>query len=217
MPAMRSLLAAAALALAISAGLPSAAAAAPRKVPHGFYGVMYDGALPAAPLETQEKQFDLMARSGVESVRSVISWDGVQPYRDSEFNFRGTDPTVRLAAERGMSVLPVVLYAPPWARVFEGRQYSPPRTQPFQAFLRAAIERYGSERQLLGGEPVVPKRPVRDWQIWNEPNLDLPQRERGLLGRQARQRRPPTRAATPPCCGASHRTIEAHRSPRPAP
>jgi len=171
MLAMRSLLAAAVLALAVSVGLTSMASAAPRKVPRGFYGVMYDGALRTAPLETQRKQFDLMARSGVESVRTVISWDGVQPFQGGQFNFEGTDPTVRLAAQRGMSVLPVLLYAPSWARVYEARQFSPPRTKPFQAFLRAAIERYGSRGSFWAENPTIPKIPVRDWQIWNEPNI----------------------------------------------
>jgi hypothetical protein len=207
MLAMRSLLAAAALALAISVGLTSAVSAAPRKVPRGFYGVMYDGVLAGAPLETQRKQFDLMARSGVESVRTVISWNGVQHFKGSEFNFKGTDPTVQLAAERGMSVLPVLLYTPPWARVIENRQYSPPRIRPFQAFLRAAIKRYGTNGSFWAENPTIPKRPVRDWQIWNEPNLTFPN-GRGVFWDARRG----TRSAYPrgyaALLRASHRTIE---------
>ena len=206
MLAMRSLLAAAALALAISVGLTSTATAAPRKVPHGFYGVMYDGVLPGAPFETQQKQFDLMARSGVESVRTAISWNGVQHFKGSEFNFAGTDPTVQLAAERGMSVLPVLLYTPPWARVIENRQYSPPRIKPFQAFLAAAIKRYGSRGTFWDEHPTLPKRPVRDWQIWNEPNLEVD--GRGIFWDAKRG----TPSAYPQgyaaLLRASHRTIE---------
>ena len=206
MLAMRSLLAAALLVLAVSVGMASVASAAPRKVPRDFYGVMYDGALAGAPLETQSKQFDLMARSGVESVRTVISWNGVQPFQGSEFNFKGTDPTVLLAAERGMSVLPVLLFAPPWARVFEGRQYSPPRTKPFQAFLRAAIRRYGTRGSFWAENPTVPKRPVRDWQIWNEPNLEVDGRGIFWDARRGAASAYPRGYAT--LLRASHRTIE---------
>lgn len=210
MLAMRVLLAAA-LAVCLTAGLASTASAAPRKVPHGFYGVMYDGVLPSAPVATQEKQFDLMARSGVESVRTVLSWDGVQPLQGSEFNFRGTDPTVRLAAERGMSVLPVLLYAPRWARLFEDRQYSPPRTKPFQDFLRAAIRRYGSRGTFWAENPSVPKRPVRDWQIWNEPNLEVD--GRGIFWDAKRGSTSAYPRGYAALLRASHRTIESTDRP----
>lgn len=148
-----------------------AASAAPRKVPRGFQGVMYDGASLDSPVAVKRRQFDLMAASGVESLRVVFIWELLQPERGSEFDFERTDELVRLAAKRRISVLPVMLYAPPWARVFPDRLYSPPYIRPYQAFLAASIGRYGRRGTFWADNPDVPKRPIRDWQVWNEPNI----------------------------------------------
>ena len=45
----------------------------------GFYAVMWDRDATKAPLAEQEAQWALMARSGVESVRTVFSWALAQP------------------------------------------------------------------------------------------------------------------------------------------
>jgi len=158
-------------ALAALMALAPAASAAPRKVPQGFYGVMYDSAGLRPPADAdQDRQFALMARSGVETVRLAFIWSNLQPNRDSEFDFGYTDRYVRLAASHGIQVLPVMLYAPPWARVFEGKLFSPPKTQPYLEFLTASIERYGPRGSFWKENPVLKRRPIRDWQIWNEPN-----------------------------------------------
>jgi hypothetical protein len=54
-------------------------AMAKRKVPQGFYGVMWDRAATDAPDAEQEAQWSLMASSGVESVRTVFNWARAQP------------------------------------------------------------------------------------------------------------------------------------------
>ena len=159
------------LVLAGLLALAAPAAAAPREVPRGFHGVMYDGKSLDSPPGVQERQFDLMARSGVESVRAVFDWGFIQPGPEPEFDFTRTDRFVSLAASRGIKVLPVMLYSPPWARVFAGRFHSPPRTSAYTAYLRASIARYGSRGSFWRENPNVPRRPLRDWQVWNEPNI----------------------------------------------
>ena len=77
MPRMQRPMILLAAALALLA-LASPAEAARRKVPHGFFAVMYDRATTDAPDATQEQQWALMARSGVESVRTVFSWARAQ-------------------------------------------------------------------------------------------------------------------------------------------
>jgi len=172
MLAVRRLFTAALLAICATAVLTPVASAGPRKVPNSFFGVMFDGALRGAPLETQQTQFDLMARSGVESVRWVMSWEGMQSVPNGRFDYDGPDRTVRLAAERGMTVLPVLLHAPRFGRLYKGRDYSPPRITPFQSFLRAVVRRYGSNGRFWIDNPDLPRRPIRQWQVWNEPNID---------------------------------------------
>ncbi len=170
MLAVRRLLLVALLAVCAIAAPAAPAAAAPRKAPPSFFGVMFDGALRGAPLETQQDQFDLMARSGVESVRWVMSWEGMQFVPGGRFDYDAPDRTVRLAAERNMTVLPVLLHAPRFARLYKRRDYSPPRLAPFQSFLRAVVRRYGSNGRFWIDNPDLTKRPIRHWQIWNEPN-----------------------------------------------
>lgn len=157
-------------ALALLMALAPTANPAPRKVPRGFFGVMFDSVALAATETSQESQFALMARSGVETVRVGFVWEFLQPFEDSDFDFGYTDRYVRLAASHGIDVLPVMLYAPPWARVFRDRLYSPPETRPFQDYLQASIDRYGPSGSFWSENPSVPRRPVREWQIWNEPN-----------------------------------------------
>lgn len=132
---------------------------------------MYDGVSLGSPDSVKERQFDLMASSGVESLRFVFIWESIQPTRGSDFNFESSDPIVELASRRNITMLPVMLYAPPWARVFPKRLYSPPRTKAYQAFLRASILRYGPAGSFWREHPEVPKRPIRDWQVWNEPSI----------------------------------------------
>ena len=65
----------------------------------------------------QDAQWDLMASSVVESVRTVFSWAGAQPRGGgTPISFEDTDPVVRRAALRNISVLPVIFYTPTWAR-----------------------------------------------------------------------------------------------------
>jgi hypothetical protein len=165
------------LSIAVAAALAALLIAAPlaqaRTVPQGFYGVMYDYGITHAPGDVQDSQWDLMASSGVESVRTVFSWAAAQPDgRGSAINFEATDPVVRRAALRNIAVLPVVIYSPSWARAYRGRFTSPPKQRSdYVTYLAALVERYGPEGTFWTDNPELPKLPLREWQIWNEPHL----------------------------------------------
>lgn len=157
-------------ALALSFAAP-AAAEAKRSVPYAFHGVVYDGPLTTAPFEVQQRQFDVMASSGVESIRMAFNWAAAQPSKGDRFDWSATDRGVELAASHGMTVLPVVIYAPYWARVHPRRFLSPPRTNPYLAYLKAAVRRYRQGGAFWRQNAGVPERPLRYWQVWNEPSL----------------------------------------------
>jgi hypothetical protein len=165
------------LSVAVTAALVALLVAAPlaaaRSVPQGFFGVMYDHGVAEAPGEVQDAQWDLMASSGVESVRTVFSWAGAQPGgRGTPIGFEATDPVVRRAALRNVSLVPVVFYSPIWARAYRGRFTSPPkRRSDYATYLAALVERYGPDGTFWAENPGLPRRPVREWQIWNEPHL----------------------------------------------
>jgi hypothetical protein len=165
------------LLLAIAAGLLSAAPAAeaaPRRVPFGFYGVMWDRAAAAAAEADQTAQWNLMARSGVESVRTVFSWAEAQPQAGQPPSFAATDQVVALAAARRIRLLPIVVGTPGWAARDPsfGRASPPARIEDYTAYLQALVQRYGPKGSFWAERPDLPRRPLREWQIWNEPHLD---------------------------------------------
>lgn len=163
-------------------------------VPKGFVGVNVDGPM----VNPQDQvalapQFKLMVGAGIESARTVFDWSAAQPYASwsdvpsgqaSSFvggaggvptNFAETDQLVEAASARGVSVLPVVLYAPSWDQssvppITFG--FAAPATpQPYANYLTTLVQRYGPNGSFWSEHPELAKRPIRMWEIWNEPNI----------------------------------------------
>jgi hypothetical protein len=154
----------------LATGAP--ADAARRQVPHGFYGVMWDRAAARASDAEQVQQWDLMARSGVESVRTLFSWAKAQPNDGEVPDFSATDRVVELAAARRIRLLPVVHQTPDWAARDSHPGSPPAQIEAYTAFLQALVLRYGPGGSFWQERPELPQRPLREWQIWNEPHLD---------------------------------------------
>jgi hypothetical protein len=161
------------------------------RVPQGFVGVNVDPFVfgTDAPIDLSQ-QFNLMVSSGVESVRAVFSWAAAQPFKtpadvpvdqQDRFattvggvptDFSTTDQIVGDAAQRHLTVLPIVLYSPIWDARANRNGFEPPqRTAPYASYLTALIGRYGPHGSYWRSHPGVPKVPIRMWQIWNEQNL----------------------------------------------
>lgn len=171
--------------------VPAVANAAPeRTVPRGFAGVVADGPLLNDPDVDLETEFDRMVVAGVESVRVEARWPVIQPYRSfaetppaerGRFTDEGGVPTdwslldriVALAASRGLSLLPVVQGTPAWATADGSADASTPPSSPtlYARFMATLAERYGSRGAFWDANPGLPRRPIRYWQVWNEPNL----------------------------------------------
>jgi hypothetical protein len=61
---------------------------------------------------------------------------------------------------------------PDWAALHPGDPASPPRDPGDLArWITTLVTRYGPSGSFWKEHPELPSRPVRDWQIWNEPNL----------------------------------------------
>jgi hypothetical protein len=136
-------------------------------VPPGFWGTMVDGPLtePGADLDGELR---LMRSSGVGTVRVAFDWRVAEPVEGAPTRFAETDRLVGAAARRGLGVLPVVLWAPEWARRDPGQQASPPKPRPYAAFVAKLARRYGPRGSFWRGRRA---QPIRDWQIWNEPTV----------------------------------------------
>ena len=66
---------------------------------------------------------------------------------------------------------PDITFAPAWAARHPGQASSPPEgTANYVRFVQAAVRRYGPDGTFWEQNPSIPKRPIHDWQIWNEPN-----------------------------------------------
>jgi hypothetical protein len=154
------------VALALAAAAP---AAAKRVVPRGFFGVSAGGVI-FDPRTDVPLEFDRMASVGVESVITDFAWSVEQPRPGTPPDFSRTDPIVMQAARHRLPVLAVVVFAPPWGAVDPSNLASPPKPKPYAAYLRAAIGRYGPHGSFWRAHPHVPRDPVRDWQVWNEPS-----------------------------------------------
>jgi hypothetical protein len=174
--------------LAAACSFPAAADAAGRSVPRGFVGVVGEGPLLGAGVDLGS-ELNEMVGAGVERVRISFPWIHAQPYatmEDVPLEKRGgfidvggvptdwsfTDRIVRETAARGLGVLPVVLEAPGWAALYPGTFGSPPAdVDAYARFVAALAVRYGPNGSFWVENPTVPKTPIRDWQIWNEPNI----------------------------------------------
>jgi hypothetical protein len=111
--------------------------------------------------------FDAIAATGARWIRVPFDWNSAQPdgpdLLKSQWSYE--DRVVKAARSRGLQVLGLAAYTPPWARQSQAAcpvktQYCPPeRPSDYAAFVAAAAARYAP----MG---------VHAWEIWNEPNWD---------------------------------------------
>ncbi len=151
---------------------PGTASAA---LPSSFWGVVAN----EAPTGEEARVLD---EGGVESLRLPIDWAAVQGSKGAVPDWGSVDPTVRAAAEAGLTVLPFLTGAPSWAVASEsvGGGAKAPRALPvltatqragWREFLRLAVFRYGPGGSFWTENPLLPERPIRTWQVWNEENF----------------------------------------------
>ncbi len=91
-----------------------------------------------------------MRTLGVDWAREDLEWSKVEP-QPGVFDWSSFDQTVSAAEANGITILPIVGYAPSWA--------SPTDAADYAAFVKAAVERYGPGTNAN----------LRWWELWNEP------------------------------------------------
>ena len=152
--------------------LAAAAAPAPAAVPREWLGVMVDGPMTAPAFDASD-EWRRLGDSGAGHVRAEFSWARAQPAGPGPTDLGASDAVVLAAAREGLGVLPVVLRTPAWAGTTGAGEASPPRRTAFAGYLRALVARYGPSGTLWAEHPELRARPIRRWQVWNEPNLDV--------------------------------------------
>lgn len=167
------LLALAALAAALPAGAApaSAATAAEERAARQILAIA-----PSTRLSSLE--YLRMQIGGVRTLRVPMFWEDLQPSPGNSYNFTKSDEVATYAAYFGMRLRPFVMGVPPWLQEKSNTSaYPPVSTRVFKrewrALLTALVQRYGPRGELWPQVKQafgIRKQPIRDWQIWNEPN-----------------------------------------------
>ena len=175
-PVLLSLLALVALLVMVPA---ATAQTAERQVPFGFFGTTLATELTVSSVvgdAALEEQTALMASSGVESLRAVIAWSTVEPARGF-YDFTSTDRLAAAAARHGLVFLPNISSSPQWASrgasTPEFFRYPPTDPTDYANLMRQMVGRYGPRGTFWAQNPGLPRRPIRQWQIWNEQSADF--------------------------------------------
>jgi len=151
----------------------------PNATPFGFMGIVSEDVFAAGPQDRD----DILAgqkRTGVELLRQKFDWSQIEKRRGDD-DFSHYDGYLAATARHGIDVLPVLFGVPEIAqsRPVDGAHITDTTTMPprspaaFAAFARRVVERYGPGGAFWKAHPELPARPIRAWQVWNEPNLPV--------------------------------------------
>jgi hypothetical protein len=157
--------------LVLLAVLAATAAPASAATPASFFGVMADGPL-LGPGVDLPREARLMQGAGVRSVRVAFYWRDLQPVQGRAPDFAETDRIVAAAARAGLTVFPILVRAPTWATGGDDREGAVPDASAYAAFVTDTVRRYGPQGSFWAEQRSVPKRAIRSWQVWNEPDIE---------------------------------------------
>jgi hypothetical protein len=160
------------VALALTLVTAGATASTAGAVPATFWGVVPQ----ATPTD---EQLVRLKQGGVDSIRIPFVWSQIQPVREGPMEWDGLDSLIEGASNAGVEVLPFLTGAPRWAIPIDHRYHSPEnlpvrtalQKSGWTTFVREAVLRYGPTGTFWATHPSVAQRPIRNWQIWNEPNF----------------------------------------------
>lgn len=175
-------------ALALLLLAPTAPAAARVRLPSSFVGMNSADLNPnGAATRHERRQLSTMQRNGIGTVRTAF---------DVRAPVGAEDRFVLAAAHRHVRVLPVLLDFARW-RATEGPRHglAPPRR--LGRFARRAarlVGRYGHDGTFWRSHPSLRRYAIREWQVWNEPNLPVYWRPRPSPRAYARMLREAGRA-----------------------
>jgi polysaccharide biosynthesis protein PslG len=150
--------AAAATLTSVSLAVPAAAPAA-NSLGQGMFGISTGGVIQSQDPETMQRDLDEFARAGSRWVRIDINWDQIQAQGPASYDWGPIDRVVEAATARGLNVLGLIVYTPPWARPPGTGGSYPPDPEQYADFAARAAEHYSA----MG---------VHAFEVWNEPNIE---------------------------------------------
>ena len=121
-----------------------------------------------AAVQRKTSWFDdmpLLAMAGIDHIRIDINWDIVENER-GRYDWTVADNYVAAARAHGLRIFPIMITVPHWNTEISGRNessdwnriyYAPDDSAAWKRFMENAVQRYHDD--------------IREWEIWNEPNL----------------------------------------------
>ncbi len=139
---------------------------------HGaFFGI-------APSLPPNDADFARMSTGGIGSYHVLLSWQSVER-SEGAYYWTDYDALFEQLAQHGIQPIPYV-YGTPTAYAESSSEAPTNSEESFDAwaeFLKAAVARYGPDgelwRTLAQRDPDLDPKPVRVWEIWNEPNSSV--------------------------------------------
>ena len=118
---------------------------------------------------------------GVDFVRANTDWVSLEPVAPgpggASYDFSTHDRWVEALATRDLRWQPtgIGITTPPWARApaveAECGDRSPPQPEAFAEMMAALAGRYGAGGSFWAEHPDLPRLPVQEFEVWNEPNF----------------------------------------------
>ncbi len=122
----------------------------------------------------REREFALIRGSGSGLYRFNLTTSG-NGDREPRAPTAVYDRLLEAAASQGVDLLPVLMRGRPKSAGSDRRVAEPPETprehRTWRERVRFYAERYGPGGRFWRENPQVPYRPLRIWEVWNEPNL----------------------------------------------
>jgi hypothetical protein len=118
------------------------------------------------------EEYQRMAAGGISHMKLLISASLVAP-DPSTRDWRLYDQMVADAARAGIGMDPWFFGVPGWmsANPATFPIWTPAQASFWSSFVGDAARRYGPGGQFWAQNPNIPARPMRNWEVWNEPNI----------------------------------------------
>jgi hypothetical protein len=154
------------------------------RVPADYYGINYHRMNLDAP-SVRDLVLNAIAAHGFDQVRFTIPWVDIEPEAPEagvhSYHYIFPDQLVASLAQRGLTGQITFWKTPGWNLEHPGgvgslqcanvKSQAPKDLQAYGLAAAAVVKRYGPSGTFWTENPGLPFRPIRVFEVWNEPNL----------------------------------------------